>query len=195
MKHIGKLWGIAFFLIGLGLVWNISQEGGMGPIKVPGKKMTSGPGGLGDETSGDQSEGLGAPLEDPEFDENPMARVAKSAAELRKEIDGVCKSLTEKLVSQKLSNRAAAVSFNFHEKKHGEMLFSQMIRGCFTEDKKAGFKVEIDVFSSEFAGRAQDQIQLQVSAFDFKSNNKIFETGIQFELSVPQVTQSESETK
>lgn len=194
MKHIGKLWGIAFFLIGLGLVWNVSQEGGLGPIKVPGKK-SSGPGGSSEDRPGDQTQAQGAPLEDPEFGENPVARVAKSAAELRKEIDGVCKSLTEKLVSQKLSNRAAAISFNFHEKKHGEMLFSQMIRGCFAEDKKAGFKVEIDVFSSEFAGRAQDQIQLQVSAFDFKSNNKIFETGIQFELSVPQATQSESETK
>lgn len=191
MKHIGKLWGIAFFCIGLGLVWNISQEGGLGPIKIPGKKVTPGQAAPDDG----QPEAAGAAVEDPEFGETPVARVAKSAAELRKEIDGVCKSLTEKLVSQKLSTRAAAVNFNFHEKKHGEMLFSQMIRGCFAEDKKADFKVEIDVFSSEFAGRAQDQIQLQVSAFDFKSNNKIFETGIQFELSVPQVVPEESQAK
>lgn len=191
MKHIGKLWGIAFFCIGLGLVWNISQEGGLGPIKIPGMKVTPGQAAPGEE----QPEAAGAAIEDPEFGESPVARVAKSAAELRKEIDGVCKILKEKLVSQKLSTRAAVVNFNFHEKKHGEMLFSQMIRGCFAEDKEADFKVEIDVFSSEFAGRAQDQIQLQVSAFDFKSNNKIFETGIQFELSVPQVLPEESQAK
>ncbi len=194
------LWGISFIGIAAALAWSLTNPNlqfGFDSFdsKIQVAKKSAGDLDALGEQMPDQDQirapsdfepnGPVAILEDPEFAEEPIARVDKTPSELRKEIDGLCKDMQKKLETQKLGNKFAQVNFKFHEEKHKEMLFSEMIRSCFSNAQDSNTNLEVDVFSSNFAGRASDQIQIQVSAFDFKSKNKIFETGMHFDLSVP----------
>lgn len=199
MKYLGMLWGLSFVGIAILLAWSMTDPTFQlmdfdlldSKIQVAKKSRT----GIEDQEMPEQDP-MTAPsefdpnaqsqalIDDPEFAKEPTPRIDKTPVELRKEIDGLCKDMQKKFESQKLS-KFAKVQFKFHEEKHNSMLFSEMIRGCFKNDTASKVNLEVDVFSSNFAGRASDQIQVQVSAFDFKSKNKIFETGMHFELSNP----------
>lgn len=192
-------WGIVFMLFGAFAVYGLAIDPAFNisfnffESKIQTAKSKAGSGNA-DEQMPDQDP-MAAPaefdpnasvvVEDPEFQEKPVPRIDKTAQVLRKEIDDLCKEMQAKFASQKLSSKFAKVNFKFHEEQHKEMLFSEMVKGCFKKDSDSKINLEVDVFSSNFAGRASDQIQIQVSAFDFNSKNKIFETGMHFELSVP----------
>lgn len=197
MKYFGMLWGISFVGIAVLLAWSLNDPNFQigfdlfdSKIQIAKKSGTIGT----DEQMPDQPlqeapsdfdpNASNIVMNDPEFEKEPVVRIDKSPTELRKEVDGLCKQMQKKLNLQKIEN-FAQVNFKFHEEKHNSMLFSEMIRGCFKTTSDSKTNLEVDIFSSNFAGRASDQIQIQVSAFDHKSKNKIFETGTHFELSNP----------
>lgn len=201
MKYFGMAWGTVFVVGGIFMAWGLASDPNFRfdfeffESKIQNAKASSsGKSGVPGELMPDQDPmaapsefdpNASAPVDDPEFAENPVPRIDKSPVELRKEIDVLCKDMQKKFEIQKMGPKFAKVNFKFHEEQHKEMVFSEMVKGCFKKDSDSKVNLEVDVFSSNFAGRASDQIQIQVSAFDFKSKNKIFETGMHFELSVP----------
>lgn len=117
-------------------------------------------------------------------DDRPVQRVAKSAEVIDQEVDLLCRSLNQKFDQNKIDRQFARVDFKFHEKRLREMKFNTRLRKCFSNVPSAKNRVEIDVFSADFKGEnAADLVELQVSIFDKKSRNKIFEAGQSLDLS------------
>jgi hypothetical protein len=120
---------------------------------------------------------------DPEFDaKTPTKKIARKKSDIKKEIVNQCTRLIEKLNQANLPDRFVEISFNFYEKSLKDNPVFDDLKYCFFEDPKSKFKIELDVFSSSFGGRGADQVQIQVSAFEYSSSNKVFETGFQFHL-------------
>lgn len=111
-------------------------------------------------------------------------KVIKTAEQLTEEIDKLCKHLREEMTANKLEPAFADVDLKLHEERLEDASFLDVLKnGCLKEAKDASHRIELDIFSSDFTGEdASDQIQVQVSVFDKKSSNKIFESGIHFEL-------------
>ncbi len=111
-------------------------------------------------------------------------RVPKSPEVINQEVDLLCRFLEGKFDENQIEKKFARVDLKFHEKRLKEMKFSKKLRECFPSLSTGKNRIEMDIFSADFKGEnAADLIEVQVSVFDKKSKNKIFETGAHFELS------------
>lgn len=117
-------------------------------------------------------------------DDRAQQRVPKSPEVVNQEVDLLCRDLNSKFDESKIEKHFARVDFKFHEKRLKTMKFNDRLKSCFRSVSTAKNRVEIDVFSADFKGEnAADLIELQVSVFDKKSRNKIFEAGQSLDLS------------
>lgn len=111
-------------------------------------------------------------------------RVTKAPEIVNQEVDLICRDLNRKFETNKIENLFARVDFKFHEKRLKSMKFNDRLKTCFKSATTAKTRVEIDVFSADFQGEhAADLISFQVSVFDKKTRNKIFEAGQKLDLS------------
>lgn len=120
----------------------------------------------------------------PSPNEENLPRVAKAPKVLAAEINDLCKHLVDELEASHIAPTFSNVNLKFHEKRLLKPEIKAMLGSCFKQKNDSKNRAEMDIFSSDFAGeKAADLVQVQVSIFDRQSKNKIFESGIHFELS------------
>lgn len=120
----------------------------------------------------------------PALNEENLPRVTKAPKVLAAEINDLCKHLVDELEASHITPAFSNVNLKFHEKRLIKPEIKAMLGSCFQQKKDSKNRAEMDIFSSDFAGeKAADLVQVQVSIFDRQSKNKIFESGIHFELS------------
>lgn len=174
-----RLFGACLFLLALALMWEIVDST---DLRIAEKFLSDK---FAAKTKTPRSSGP-PQLQDAEaIDEGkPVTRVAKAPEVIAQEVDLLCKGLQKKLESNQIVTKFARVDLKFHEKRLKEMTFQHQLKSCFSSETTAHNRVELDIFTADFRGQnSADIIEIQLSVFDKKSRNKIFETGAQFELS------------
>jgi len=70
--------------------------------------------------------------------------------------------------------------------------FLKELYSCFHIEKMASQYLEIEAFTSDFEGQLSDDLQLQVSVFDFVTQNKLTEFGFVYQLVANEPQDSEA---
>ena len=86
------------------------------------------------------------------------------------------------LKKNKLSNKFQKVIIQARDERLNNVRFLKELYGCFTVDKMGSLFLEIEAFTSDFNGQLSDDLQLQVSVYDFVTQNKLTEFGFVYHL-------------
>lgn len=113
----------------------------------------------------------------------PLKYDQKSEEEIANSVEKVCSEMSKELEAENIAPTFDSIAIKYREQRLQTELLKALIASCFDKKEKGEATAEIEVFSSEFEGEgeARNQIQLQVSVFDKKTANKIYEVGRRFE--------------
>lgn len=187
---LGKIWGLSLLILGLYVAWQVSEMSdssiaAITKIGIPDPGHSKGA-----DTSDSPAKVPSSKTEANESStysavdvEDPKDLEPKSAEEIHGAITDACEQMNAELKSSDVSTAFKKVIIRIHEKRLQTDVLKSELKNCFQESKDSTTVIEMDVFSSGFAGQAEYQIQLQVSVLDDKTKNKLFEVGRKFETS------------
>jgi len=99
----------------------------------------------------------------------------------QKSLFAECEKARQELRKQELPTVFAKVEYLVRDKRFEEDPILQDLRKCFVVNEKSPVGLEAEVFSSDFGNWASDDLQVQLSVFDMKSNNKLAEIGFKLD--------------
>lgn len=111
-----------------------------------------------------------------------LPRIKKTDQEIALSVSEICEEMEDDVKSAKLPVTFARLHIHFREKRLEAPGISEAIKNCFRHNSSSPYDIEIEVFSSEFAGEAKSQVQLQVSIFNKGFKNKLYEVGRRLEI-------------
>lgn len=101
----------------------------------------------------------------------------------QKAIFAKCEDARNSLRQQGLPNRYVSVDFMVRDDRLKTDPILKDLQKCFPTSPKssASFRLEVEVFSSDFGQESSADLQVQVSAFEVKSGNKVAEVGFRLD--------------
>lgn len=169
---LGKIWGLALVALAIYVAYQVATDPKFAEISKSGGKTTSAPVQSNGKDSGAEKEAK----EDFEL-------VAKSPTEIAEDLDDVCNQMQNELRDSKISPLFSSINLKFREKRLETKFLKEQLAQCFKKSDLSANTLELDIFSSDFAGEnAAHQIQLQAGVFTKASKDKIYEVGRKFEI-------------
>ena len=102
--------------------------------------------------------------------------------EEQKSLYGGCESARQSLIKQGVSPTYSKVEFRVRDERLQKEKALQDLEKCFTISENAADSLEVEVFSSDYENEISPDLQIQISAFDNQSRNKIAEAGFRMDL-------------
>lgn len=94
-----------------------------------------------------------------------------------------CETARKTLKEQGVPGRFAEVDFMVRDERLKNDPILKDLQKCFPVTAKSAppFRLEIEIFSSDFGKESSADLQVQVSAFELKSGNKVAEVGFRMD--------------
>lgn len=92
-----------------------------------------------------------------------------------------CEIMRSQLRDQGLASQFKNVELQIRDERLKKDPIIKDIRKCFVLSEGSPLRAEVELFSSDFGNEASADLQVQVSVFDLKSNNKISELGFRMD--------------
>jgi hypothetical protein len=100
----------------------------------------------------------------------------------QKVLSQTCALFQEELKKNGLEPKFQRVVIHARDERIQNLPFLKGLYGCFPIEKLATQYLEIEAFTSDFQGHMSDDLQLQVSVYDFVTQNKLTEFGFVYHL-------------
>jgi hypothetical protein len=100
----------------------------------------------------------------------------------QKILSQTCALFQEELKKNGLELKFQRVVIQARDERIQNLPFLKELYGCFSIEKMATQYLEIEAFTSDFQGQISDDLQLQVSTYDFATQNKLTEFGFVYNL-------------
>ena len=92
-----------------------------------------------------------------------------------------CQAARQKLKEQQVPLQFSAIEFKVRDLRLEQDPILTDIKKCFSISDKSPVQLEIEVFSSDWNQQASNDLQVQMSAFENKTKNKIAEYGFRMD--------------
>ena len=173
---LGKIWGIALLVLGIYVAVEVSRN----PMfqETPPKKQSANHGAAKDKPAAEAQK----VAESKKPDASEYELIPKTPEEIAETLVDLCDQMQAEIKAAKIPVLFSKLHLQFREKRLATAFFKNQLGQCFRQSDLSKNTVEIEVFSSDFAGeKADHQIQLQASVLE-ANKNKIFEVARMFEM-------------
>lgn len=126
----------------------------------------------------------------PEESQNKVKAIFLS--DEQKVLFAECEQVRKQLKEQGLPSQFSSVDYRVRDQRlEKDPILKDLVK-CFPSSPKSNLKLEVELFSSDYQNESSADLQVQISAFDVKSKNKVAELGFRMDHE-PYVTESSQE--